>query len=385
MNSNIANTRIHSPARDWETSAAELAHRFGQRAAEHDERGAFVAANYMDLRDHGFFSAGIPEALGGGGADFSQLCSIVRIIGQHCASTALAFAMHSHTVAANVFKYRNGDQQAAGALARIAGKNLVLATTGANDWVASSGTAEAVEGGFRVTAHKRFVSGISGADLFASSAVLQGEKEDEVLHFVVPIGTEGLQIVETWNALGMRGTGSNDVKLDSVFIPDSAVTARRPAGAWHPMWNVVIPCALPLITAAYLGLAETAAGLALQAASHRGSELSGAVGEMTNSLSLARILHGDMLNRTGDYAFTPSLEMADAILQSKTLLAGAVKHTVELAAELVGGPGFSRGHPMERIVRDVRAMHYHPLPARRQQEFSGRIALGLPPFAAPGT
>jgi alkylation response protein AidB-like acyl-CoA dehydrogenase len=47
---------------------------------------------------------------------------------------------------------------------------------------------------------------------------------------------------------------------------------------------------------------------------------------------------------------------------------------------LVGGAGFFRGHPMERIVRDVRAMHFHPLPVRRQELFSGRMALGLDPL-----
>ena len=52
---------------------------------------------------------------------------------------------------------------------------------------------------------------------------------------------------------------------------------------------------------------------------------------------------------------------------------------MELSAELVGGPGFYKGHAMERIVRDVRAIHYHPLPLRRQQIFSGRLALGLDP------
>jgi TetR/AcrR family transcriptional repressor of nem operon len=39
-----------------------------------------------------------------------------------------------------------------------------------------------------------------------------------------------------------------------------------------------------------------------------------------------------------------------------------------------------RGHSLERITRDVMAMHFHPVPARRQPLFTGRLALGLAPF-----
>jgi len=87
----------------------------------------------------------------------------------------------------------------------------------------------------------------------------------------------------------------------------------------------------------------------------------------------------DMVRINDNHGFAPTLEAADAILARKAIAADAVKNTVELAAELVGGPGFFQGHAMERIVRDVRAMHFHPLPARRQRVFSGRIALGYDP------
>ena len=100
---------------------------------------------------------------------------------------------------------------------------------------------------------------------------------------------------------------------------------------------------------------------------------------MLNALSAARIALDDMVRINDDHGFEPTLDNADAILTRKSLVAEAIKRTVELAAELVGGPGFFRGHPIERIVRDIRAMHYHPLPARRQQQFSGRIALGFDP------
>ena len=364
---------------DWVATVRTLGKDFEDRAADHDRNSAFVAANYADLRENRLFSAGIPTELGGGGASHEELCDIVRELGHHCGSTALAFAMHTHPVATNVFKHLRGDEAATTALRRIAAKELVIAGTGANDWLGSSGQAEPVEGGYRVNAHKRFVSGSAGADLFVTSVNHEGADGSEVLHFAVPFDHEGVRLVETWDALGMRGTGSHDVILEDVFLPEASIVLRRPSGNWHPMWNVVIPTAMPLITAAYVGLAEAAVELAKTAAKRRGAELASVVGEMTNALSVAQIVLDDMVRMNDNHGFTPTLEAADAILTRKAIVADAVKDTVELASKLVGGPGFSRGHPMERIVRDVRAMHFHPLPVRRQRVFSGRIALGCEP------
>ena len=84
-----------------------------------------------------------------------------------------------------------------------------------------------------------------------------------------------------------------------------------------------------------------------------------------------------MIHLNGDHNFAPGVELVSDILARKAIVAESVKQAVELAAELVGGPGFYRGHAMERIVRDIRALHYHPLPLRRQQIFSGRVQLGL--------
>ena len=379
MNTNPADIQTLASHRDWMADAETLAKRFGERAREHDERGEFVAENYVDLKDGGFFAAGIPEELGGGGASFSDLCGIVRTIGRECGSTALSFVMHTHTVMANVYKYRRGDETAANTLRKVAASGLVIATTGANDWLGSSGMAEKVEGGYLVNAHKRFVSGSPGAQVFATSALFNGPNGDEVIHFTIPIKSEGVRIENTWNALGMRATGSNDVIMERVFVPGFAFVARRPAGQWHPMWGVILPTALPLISAVYVGLAERASELAVEAAQFRQAELAGPVGAMLNALTNGQIVLEDMVRINDDHGFEPSLNNANAILTRKVLVAEAVQKAVELAAELIGGPGFFRGHPVERIVRDVRAMQYHPLPGRRQQQFSGRIALGFDP------
>ena len=119
------------------------------------------------------------------------------------------------------------------------------------------------------------------------------------------------------------------------------------------------------------------AALATESAKRKGAELAAAAGELRNGLTGVQLALEDMIRLNGDHTFEPSIDLVSRILTRKSIVAEGVKHVVETAADLVGGPGFFRGHAMERIVRDIRALHYHPLPLKRQQIFSGRLALGL--------
>jgi alkylation response protein AidB-like acyl-CoA dehydrogenase len=378
MSAQVLDTNSSNDGQDWIEKAERLAEEFSARASDYDEEGSFVHQNYADLRDYKLFSAGIPAELGGGGAQYEDLCGIIRALGSKCGSTGLAYAMHSHPLAVNVIKYLNGDEQAKAALTKIAANEFIIAGTGANDWLASSGDIIASDGGFLVNAHKRFVSGGPGADLFVTSAQFEGQDGQEVLHFAIPFSSEGIQIQSNWDTHGMRGTGSNDVIMTNVFVPEAAVVARRPVGVWHPMWDMILPIALPMIVSAYVGMAETAVELAIASAKNK-PHLAQVVGEMQNELVAAQLAVDDMVRISNNYGFEPGVTTSDAILTRKSLAARAVKAAIELATTLTGGPGFFRSHPLERIVRDMRAIQFHPLPEKHQQLFSGRIALGLDP------
>jgi hypothetical protein len=56
----------------------------------------------------------------------------------------------------------------------------------------------------------------------------------------------------------MRGTGSNDVLLENVFVPETAISLRRPRGSWHLFFNLNVIVAQPLLMSVYLGVAEAA-------------------------------------------------------------------------------------------------------------------------------
>src|SRR5919205_1237533 len=201
-------------ARDWRAIARELGPGFAARAETHDANDAFVAENYVELKAYGAFSAGVPRDLGGGGASHAELCALIRDVAHSCGSTALALSMHMHLVAAIVWRRLQG-QSVDGILRRIAAEQLVLVSTGAADWLNSSGTAQRVDGGFRVSGRKIFGSGSPAGDLLMTTAVFEDPLEGAtVLHFAVPMKGEGVTVLDNWRALGMRATGSNDVVFE---------------------------------------------------------------------------------------------------------------------------------------------------------------------------
>ena len=169
--------------KDWVEIARELGPGLASLAAEHDANDSFVSGNYVTLTEQAIFSAGVPSELGGGGASHSELCAMLRELAHHCGSTALAVSMHTHLVAATVWRFRQG-QPAAPLLERVAKEQLVLVSTGASDWLDSSGVAERVDGGYRVTARKVFGSGSPAGDLLVTSAPYDDPNDGPtVLHF----------------------------------------------------------------------------------------------------------------------------------------------------------------------------------------------------------
>ena len=354
-----------------------------EQAAEHDARNLFVEPNYTLLKSHGFFGAAVPEALGGLGASHAELCDALRSLAQACPATALALSMHQHLVAATVWKHRHG-QGGEPLLQRIAKEQLVLVSTGAGDWFESNGTMQAVDGGYSVTAKKQFCSGALAGGLLVTSSVFEHPSEGtQVLHFAVPFSAKGVSVANDWDTLGMRGTGSHSVQLDAVFVPEQSIVVRRPRAGWPPVWSVVLTVAPPIFMSPYLGVAEAARDRALEWARARvRPETPLLVGEMENALTAARLAWRQMIDNAAEYDFAPDIERANQALIAKTLLTNAVVQTVNRAMEVVGGAAYFRRTGIERLLRDVQAAPYHPLPERRQQALTGRLALGLDPLSA---
>jgi alkylation response protein AidB-like acyl-CoA dehydrogenase len=357
--------------------------RFAEGAAERDQGDVFVAAHYNVLKGHKLFSALIPTDLGGGGARHSAMCAFLRQLAHYCPSTALALSMHQHLVAAAVYNHRNG-RPGKELLERVAADETVLISTGANDWMESNGVAERVEGGFRVRAKKPFGSGSPKGEILVTSAPYDDPQEGwQVLHFAVAFKAPGVSLADDWQSLGMRATGSHTVILENVFVPDDAIALRRPRGRFHPAWNVILTVAMPLIMSVYVGVAEAAAALGREQAGKRQGDpvVPYLLGELSNELTTAQLAMNDMVCLANDLDFAMTLDVANAVLVRKTIVADHVLATVEKALQAAGGAGFYRKTGLERLLRDAHAAQFHPLSGKRQHRFTGRIALGLDPIA----
>lgn len=282
----------------WLNVARALGGTFGERAAAADEDELFVADNFAALQTNGLLSAGVPTALGGGGATHAELCEVLRELARHCSSTALAFSMHTHQVATAAWRWRHQKAPVEGLLRRVASENIVLVSSGGSDWLHGTGKAERVEGGYRINARKIFVSGCPAGDLLMTGAVYQDPQDGPtVLHFAVPMTAQGVCIDSTWTVLGMRGTASHDILLEDVFVADAAVTARRPQGKWQPLFQVISMIAIPLMYSTYVGVAERAHELAVRQAKLRriDGHVRHLVGGMTNELAIAQLALADMM------------------------------------------------------------------------------------------
>lgn len=366
---------------DWLKVIDEIGPAFAEGADGRDERDEFVAAHYPLMKERGLIAAMVPTELGGGGASQSTMAAILRRLAYFDGPTALSLSMHQHLVASQVFNHLQG--RPAPVLPRVASEGLVLVSTGARDWLESNGTIRAVDGGYRVSARKAFGSGSPAGSIAVTSAPFEDPGTGwQVLHFAVPMHTEGVRLEDDWKAHGMRSSGSQTVVFDDVFVPDGAITLRRARGEFHEVFNVVLTVALPLVVSVYVGIAERAAELALGLAMRNRDDatVQWAAGEVRSALIVARTLHDGMVARAGDLDFVPSLELTDEMLVLKTEVVAAAQRTVERAMEVAGGAAYYRRSEIERLLRDVRAGHFHPLPAKQQLRVTGRCALGLPPF-----
>jgi alkylation response protein AidB-like acyl-CoA dehydrogenase len=271
--------------------------------------------------------------------------------------------MHQHLVAAAVYNDRNG-RPGRKLLERVAG-GAILVSTGANDWLSSSGSVEKVQGGYRVSARKPFASGSPKGDILVTSAPFEHPADGwQVLHFPVPMKSDGISLGGDWETLGMRATGSETVILDKVFVPDEAIVMKRPRGPYHMAFNVIVTVAMPLICSAYLGAAEAAADIARKQAAKRAGDPAAPwlLGELANHLATAQMAVDSMIAIADDFGFEATAETANDVLIRKSIAAKAVVATAEKALETAGGAGFFSRLGLERLLRDVHGAQFHPLP-----------------------
>jgi acyl-CoA dehydrogenase len=287
--------------------------------------------------------------------------------------------MHTHLVAGQMYMWRAGNKAPEGLLKRVAAEDLVLVSTGGSDWLAGSGKLTKVEGGYRFSGRKIFGSGSPVGDLLLTTGVYDDPKDGPtVIHFPLNLRAEGVKILDTWRVLGMRATGSHDIELDSVFLPDAVMGGvRRAAGKWHPFMHTILMVVSPIFYGAYVGAAEAARDVALGAASKKRDDVHTAylVGELDQHLTQAQLALQSMIDIVANEK--PGPETSALVMLRRALLVNGVLATANKAMEVAGGASFYRSGKLERLFRDVQGARFHPVQEKPANRYVGRLRLGL--------
>jgi alkylation response protein AidB-like acyl-CoA dehydrogenase len=362
--------------RDW---AAGFGPVLAANADRHDRDGTWVQDSYDHLRDNGVLALAVPAELGGMGATIRETSLVMRELAQYCGSTALAMSMHQHVTAFTAWRYRRELPGAEATLRRVAEEGIVLVSTGGADFTMPRGEAVKVDGGYRVSGRKIFASQSPAGTVMSTMFPYEdAERGTRVLNMAVPFGA-GVTVHDNWNTLGMRGTASNDVTIEDVFVPDEKILADRPYGVVDPPLQVIASIAFSIINGVYLGVAESAAKHALLAAAAKATDptVQRQVGLMQNRLQIAAWAHDGAVAIVGDNP-APSMETVAATMAAKREIGLAGIEVCDLAMEIAGGAAFFRGSPIERAYRDIRGVKFHPFTPEATLLHAGRLALGQP-------
>ena len=338
-----------------------------------------MAESFQHVKDSGLLTIAVPAELGGEGATIREVSMVQRELAKYCGSTALSSSMHQHVTAFTAWRYRRGLPGAEATLRRIVDDGIVLVSTGGGDFTRPRGEAVKVDGGYKVSGRKMFASQSPAGDVLSTMFVYDDpERGKRVLNMAVPVKIDGVTVHDNWDTLGMRGTGSNDVTIEDVFVPDDRIVADRPYDVLDPPLQVIASIAFSIILGVYLGVAESARDYAIASVSKpTDPSVQRQVGLMNNRLQIAAWALDGALAVVGDDP-APSHEMVAAVMAAKREISNAGIEACDIAMELGGGPAFFKGSPIERAYRDIRAVKFHPLSPEAILLHAGRLALGQP-------
>lgn len=371
-------------------SARELAARFAERAEQHDREASFPFENFADLHRAGFLGLALPTDLGGRGLAIDDFCLLQETLARGCGATALGTNMHWYNLGGGLhlltdsFRRRVADavvREGALVASSISEPGAVL---GAPQVIARK-----VPGGYRVSGRKYFCTLAPILRFFLFNARLDGFERPGMsgtVTLAAERGTDGMQVIETWDAMGMRASGSHDIEFQSAFIPDECLIGIEGAGTEGGM--ACLPWYALGIASVYVGIAGAAFDFAAEYVKQRtlhplpasvahlpGTQFS--IAAMQVQLVAARAL----IHRTAAQ-LAQGADFGDALLPTVTtpqyFATNAALDVVTQAMQVVGGPSMLCRHPLERWYRDVRAGTLHPFTHYWLLEMIGKHALGIP-------
>src|SRR5919199_6639893 len=193
---------------------------FYERAERHDRENSFPFEDFEDMKRSGYQAAPVPQELGGAGIGLLGLCAAQEKLAEGAPATALGVNMHLFTIGlvAEMWRQDPDDERTKAFLQGVADGNLIVAAsvseaeTSGNNFRHAATRAERVEGGYKITGRKIFCSISPVMTAYTSHALYEDPEEgDKLIHFLMLNGSPGMEVLDNWDAMGMRATGSNDV------------------------------------------------------------------------------------------------------------------------------------------------------------------------------
>jgi len=266
-----------------------------------------------------------------------------------------------------------------------------------------TGRAQRKNGVWRVRGRWSLVSGCMHADWLALAAL---EEEEGGIRMVEPgmpamrlafVPVAATRIVDTWHVGGLRGTGSHDVVVEDLDVPDERTfTPMDPPRMDHPLARLPIGCFMALGHAAIcLGIARSGLDelLALGRAKvtvdpiphlpdrEANQELAGRGGAVLPAMQgrLQEVMGRLWATATAGEAASPDL-LADA--WGAAVTTGRIcRELVEEFYEAAGTPALYEDNVLERGLRDIHAAMQHIIAQRTWLQEAGRVAFGMEPVS----
>ncbi len=374
----------------------ELLDGFRRLAAEDDATNGFFQETHRQLVAAGHYTANLPIEFGGGGLNLYETGRRQRLLARYTPAPALASCMHLYWTGSATDLHRQGNDGLGLVIDGALGGEIFASghAEAGNDVpvVLSTTNAEPVPGGYRITGHKHFGSlGPVWTRIGFHAMDTSNSAGPEVVHGFIRRNDPGVTVIDNWDTIAMRASQSHDVALASVFVPNERIVAKLPAGtSAEPVTATAFIWALTLISNVYIGIAERAIELAVESLrsktsialdgrtlahnpmlQHQVADMWIALEGATSSLDM---LATDWVNRV-DHG--PAWQMKIGAAKHRT--SQVVRAVLDTSMEVAGGGAIRSDHELSRLLRDSRAVAYHPPSAAIAHESIGKAILGIDP------
>ncbi|MHC4064344.1 MAG: acyl-CoA dehydrogenase family protein [Planctomycetota bacterium] len=336
--------------------------RIRPRAAALDEAAEFPRDLFMELADLGFFGLRYPESLGGADVDFVTYCLAIGEIARGSLSLAAVAAMQS--LMGTHFLYACGDEGIHERLLKPAirgekiGAICITEPNAGSDLSAITTSAEKVDGGYRLTGQKTWITSAPVADFFTVFA--RSGSENRLTVFLVERDFPGVIIGRAIEKMGCRASLTSEVFFEKCLVPDDHRLGKE--GEGESSLREILGEIRVMTGALAVGVARAALDEALQYSANR--EQFGRPINRFQAIQLQLAEMGtDLEAATHLVQYAAWLKDNDRPYRREAAMAKlfATERATEIcdkATRILGSYGFATEFPAERYFRDIRFTLY---------------------------